>query len=443
MFRFDEAFRREFRENWLLLVTAFSCMLFGLSSAAGSMPFLYPELIAEFGWSREQVMLYPSTKYAFATFGAIFFGLAIDRLGVWFSLLFLMSLSGVAMAIWLWMHSLSVYYLSAALGGVAIGGGAISIKILVSRALHRSQGTAMGVVLMGTALAATLIPIIISFLISTFGWRNGFAAMSLSIWLFVIPLLVWGYFYSKRQPVTAHSVPDMDRGALSGSPAGDQKAVLERVRGYLRNRNFWFIGVAAMISSVIDSGFYQNMVLILKDLSLEPATVVSLVSIIGMIGIGARLVSGNILDSRSNKGLAGLYLALLLTCLAAPFLSVPLILGFFMLARPLGQSVVLLDDTVMIKHSFGNTKDLGILFSLMYIFTHIGSAVGPWFMGRVFDAAGSYNFAYAIYGGLAIVAALAAYNIKPEFWLAMNRKKAEGDQVAANVPSIAADPHKA
>lgn len=435
MFRFDEVFRREFQSNWLPLATAFVCLLFGLSSSAFSAPFLYPEVIAEFGWSREQATLYASAKYAFASVGAVLFGLVIDRLGVWITLTFLMTLAGSAMLMWIWMSNLTMYYASGAMTGLAVGAGAMAIKVLVARSFHASHGTAMGVVLMGSAVAGTIIPATIAFLIANLGWRYGFAAMSLSVWFVVIPFLAIGYYHSKKSLEPSPTSRDALDSPSTEASSAEHDGLVARARECLRQKNFWIIALAGLLISAVDAAFFQHQVLILRDLTFSPATVISIVSVMGLISVGARLVAGNILDSTSNRGLAGLYLILLVTCAAAPFLGVPIILAVFVLFRAVGQAAVLLDIAVMTKHAFGITRNLGMLFGFMSVFSQIGLAAGPWLMGRIFDATGSYDLAYAILACLCVAAALLAWNIKPAYWLELNRKT-EAVHGSVNTPSI-------
>lgn len=422
MFRFDEAFLRELRGNWLPLATAFTCLLFGLSSSAFAAPFLFPEVIAEFGWSREQATLLASTKYVFASVSALAFGLVIDRIGVWLALSLLMTLAGSAMVIWIWMSSLTIYYLSGAMTGIAIGGGGIALQVLVARSFHISHGTAMGIVLMGSASAGALIPVTISVLISKLGWRYGFAALSLSIWFIVMPFLIVGYLRSRKlegMPSPGPAAPDPTSVAAT---AGTRPGLATRIRKVLGQKSFWTIAMAGLVISAVDTAFFQHQVLILRDFLYSPAAVVSIVSIMGLISVGARLVSGNILDSSSNRGLAGLYTTLLVSCLLAPYLAMPIILVTFMVLRSFGHASVLLDTAVMTKHAFGNSQNLGLLYGFMAILSNVGSAAGPWLMGRVFDVTGSYNLAYVILAGLSLAAVLLALTITPTYWLAMNRR---------------------
>lgn len=71
MLTFDKAFRDELRERWILLVAGFCCLFFGLSPGAFVLPFVFPEVIAEFGWTREQATLLASVKYLTTAIAAL------------------------------------------------------------------------------------------------------------------------------------------------------------------------------------------------------------------------------------------------------------------------------------------------------------------------------------------------------------------------------------
>ena len=45
----DNRYSREFNDHWRILTVAFTCLLFAFSAPAFMMPFLYPEVIREFG----------------------------------------------------------------------------------------------------------------------------------------------------------------------------------------------------------------------------------------------------------------------------------------------------------------------------------------------------------------------------------------------------------
>ena len=74
----DTIFAAEFRRNWRILVVAFVCFLFAFSAPAFSLPFLFRSVMEEFGWTREQVTLLASAKYATGAVFSILVGRFID-----------------------------------------------------------------------------------------------------------------------------------------------------------------------------------------------------------------------------------------------------------------------------------------------------------------------------------------------------------------------------
>lgn len=421
MFKFDAAFREEFRAHWLLLSIAFSCLLFGLSAPAFALPFMFPEVIKEFGWTREQATLIASVKWVAGAFSAIIVGRFVDKTGAWVALLITISIGGTAMLSFLWISSLPSYYLSGLLLGFAGPGAMVAVKVLISRTFHTSQGTAMGITLQGTNLGAVIVPILITYLVSAFGWRSGMAMLSMGIWVIALPLLLVGYFsprtsFGRRAPIlSASAQAGLPRAAGTDGP---------RVRDVMKTGNFWLIAGAVFIGGVVDSAFIQHQVLIFQDMKLSKESIALGISAIGLVGIFGRVLVGNILDGSSNKGLAYLYVSLTLSSLLAFFLDNAVAFVLFVALRAIGHATVLLDTTVMAKHSYG-MHNLGTLLGIFTACTGIGFALGPWAMGRLHDYSGSYELAFILLAALPFMAAIMAWFIRPTFWLGL-RGKAKG-----------------
>ena len=168
----DAVFLEEFRRNWKILAIAFVCFLFAFSAPAFSLPFLYRSVIEEFGWTREQATLLASAKYATGAIFSILIGRFIDVIGIRNVLITVSALGAFAMVSFLWTPNLTIYYLSGVLLGIASPGTIVAVKVLISRTFHASQGTAMGIAMLGTALGAVIVPLAITYLIGNYGWRG-------------------------------------------------------------------------------------------------------------------------------------------------------------------------------------------------------------------------------------------------------------------------------
>lgn len=402
-FRFDAAFRQEMRADWPVLLLAFCCLLFGFSAPTFALPFLFSEVIKEFGWTREQATLLASAKFIVGAVAALVAGRCLDVIGVKAALISTLGLGGLALISLFFVNDLTAYYLAGVLMGLAGPGAMVSVQILVSRTFHASQGTAIGTALLGTSVGSVIVPLIITGLISALGWRLAFPALSLGIWLVVMPMLI--FFMPKARPV-----PN-DLQALSDhKPA----SLIDALR-VMKTGQFWLLAGATFLTSTIDQGFIQHQVLILQDSNLSRDAAALAVSAIGLVGIVCRIMVGNILDSSSNKGLSLLYITLTLTALTAFYLVNPIILVAFVVFRAAGHAAVLVDTTVMNKHVFG-MRNFGTMVGIFTAITSIGFAVGPWMMGRLYDMNGNYNVAFILFCIMPLAAAAMTWFLKPTFW---------------------------
>lgn len=429
MLKFDAAFRSEMRTNRAPLAIAVLCMIFAFSAPAFSMPFLFPEVIEEFGWTREQATLLASAKYLTGAVAAILMGRFIDYAGPLIGLTISSIFGGVAMIGFLWMEDLPTYYFLGLLLGVAGPGTIISVKLLVSRCFHRSQGTAMGIALLGSSIGSMIVPLVITALIAAFGWRIGFAAMSVGVWLIGLPLLVFGIVKG-----IAKGGPDASSEIPSALPADAKWSSLLPL---MKRPVFWLLGGAVFLGGLVDQAFIQHQVLIFGDLDMSPEIIALGVSGIGVIGFFARVLVGNLFDRTSNRGAAAMYVVLGVGCLLALLLANPFFFALFIVFRATSHAGVLLDTTVMTKHVFG-TQNLGSLLGIYTAFVTVGFAIGPWLMGRLFESAGSYGPAFVVLGSLAILAAVLMWLVRPTYWEKLKASHASrGADNASRPPSAA------
>lgn len=405
LFRFDAAFRSELRSDWPVLVLAFSCLFFGFSAPAFALPFLFAEVIEEFGWTREQATLLASAKYLTGAVAALAVGRCLDLIGVRAALVGSLGIGGIALISLFFVNSLSIYYMAGIMLGLAGPGAMVAVQILVSRTFHASQGTAIGAALLGTSLGSVLVPLVITALIAALGWRLAFPALSLGIWLVVMPMLL--LFMPK--------IARAERPQAWTDPTATGPQGLAAVARIMRKGQFWLLAGASFLTATVDQGFIQHQVLILSDINLSSGAAALAVSAIGLFGIACRILAGNILDSSSNKGLSVLYSTLAIGSLAAFYLVNPFILMAFVVLRAAGHAAVLVDGPVMVKHVFG-LKNFGTMMGVFTAISSIGFATGPWIMGRLYDLNGNYNVAFVLFAILPLMAAAMTWMLKPTHW---------------------------
>ncbi|MBB4631077.1 nitrate/nitrite transporter NarK [Sphingosinicella soli] len=405
MFRFDQKFRDEFRESWQVLLIATLALFFGFSAPAFSLPFIYPEVIREFGWTREQATLLASAKYMTGVFACLFFGRFLDIAGAWRALMVSVVVGGLALIAFAFVSGLPSYYAVGVLLGIAGPGAMVSSFVVVARSFRASQGTATGIVLLGGAIGGVVMPVVTQALIDAFGWRTGMVSLSTGIWLVAVPALVYGMV----------RVPLPDHRAKAG--ASEAVSVTAYFSGLMKGSAFWLMGIAFFLITVVDQALSQHQVLMFGDTGLSPADGALAVSAIGFVAIFGRLVAGNILDRSSNRGAAALYLSFTLAALLSLALETPLILIGYIVVRALALSIAMVDGPVISRHVYG-TQHLGLLTGLFVAMANLGSATGPWLMGRMYETSGSYHSALVLFMILPAVAAACIWFVNPRMWKA-------------------------
>jgi len=404
----DTVFLQEFRVNWRVLVVAFTCFLFAFSAPAFLMPFIYPEVIKEFGWTREQATLLASAKYITGAAIAIAVGRFIDVIGVRNVLIAVSTMGGLALVSFLWTPNLPVYYAAGVMLGFSGAGTMVAIKVLISRTFHASQGTAMGVVMLGTSVGSVIVPLAITYLIQIYGWRAGSAMLSGGVWIIALPLMV--FFLTDKSFESAEN----QESPTHQKSAGLNKSVALELAAQPR---FWLIAFAVFAAGFADQAFIQHQVLYLReDLGMSASFVAAGVSAMGLIGIAGRPIVGGIFDKLSIKGVSLVYIILAAGCLFALGALNPYLFAAFVVLRAVGHSAVLLDTVVLAKHTFG-LRNIGMILGVYTGAVNLGFAAGPWFMARMYGVTGSYVVPFIICAGVAVLAAAVLIPVRPDYWL--------------------------
>ena len=404
-------FFREFGQNWPVLVVAFACFVFAFSAPAFLMPFLYSEVIQEFGWTREQAVILASWKYVTGSIVAIVVGRFIDVIGVRRVLIVVSAIGGMALMSFLFTAGLTSYYAAGMMLGFSGAGTMVAIKVLISRTFHASQGTAMGIAMLGTSIGGFVVPFAATFLMGEYGWRLGSAILSAGIWLVAMPLMIF--------VLTDHSFRDRSDGAPAVKSAAFDWTIAQR---FATDHRFWLIFFAVLAAGFVDQAFILHQVLYLReDRGLSPSLVATAVGGISLLGFVCRPLVGSLFDAFSTRGVSFSYIVLATSGLLALGALNPMLLWVFVVFRAIGHSAVLLDTLVLAKHTFG-LGNIGILLGIYTAAVNIGFAAGPPVVARIYSMTGSYTVPFIVCAGIAVFAAIVLAPVQPNDWLARRSK---------------------
>ncbi len=252
----------------------------------------------------------------------------------------------------------------------------------VASRFETSRGMALAVTLSGASLAATVFPLLATWLIDTFGWRTAFA-LEAAIWAAITLPMLFLFFRGakdvKKKADTSHETgPAL---VLEGVSAAEGLRSLTFVRLFLASLLFTFTIIALVVHFVpilANNGTGR----------LEAAAIASLVGISSLVG---RLGTGFLLDHfRASRVGAFIFLLPILACgllIGAGDNSLAQSMAAIVIGLTLGSEI---DVIVYLTTRHFGMRNFGTIYGGLLTALSIGTAFGPLAAAAVFDYSGSY-----------------------------------------------------
>lgn len=365
-------------------------------------PVLYGPIIDDTGWSRGDVSLLSSLKFAAGAITAYLSGRIIERHGIRAMTIFCSVLSGLSLMMMMMVQSLTMLYAVGIFLGIGALGVTTGMKIFISQWFTRRQGVAIGLSLMGTSAAGVVVPYIATLLSEAYGWRATCAIMSLGIWLIALPVFIWR---AKEKPRTP-KVSTTEHTENSSEPT---------FRDIRFGRVFIFAALINFLIGMVDHGMSAHLVIYFSHdigLGVEMAAIgyslVMLMSNFGKVGYGW------LFDRMSTRGIAFCwFLAAIGVGFAFPVSGMSTLIVFALIYGPT-QGGMIVNIPVLAKHCFGSIAMIRAIAVLTTCFM-AGSAAGPAIAGYLHDITGSYALPFGIFVGSAVVAGFLTLTLRPAY----------------------------
>ncbi len=397
----------EFRRGWKALLAS----SVGVGCGLTAVPFytfgiFVLPLQNEFGWSRGEIQL-AITFYSIALIlvsplvgrlldaqGARKVGLASMAI---FATLF-SCLAFVASSVW------SLYLMWVVIAILSAGSTAITYTRAVSTWFDRRRGIALGLMLAGTGLTATLMPLYVTWLIETVGWRWTYPSVGATIFLIAFPVLFFFLKDPNRVQVReaelqmASSAEDIIENIGSGM---DGVSLRDAVKSY----RYWIIALGLFFVSFSVSGIIPNLVPMLTDKGFSATDAAEFAALIGVMVVSGRFLAGFLLDYLWAPVVAFVFLVpTTLTCLLLIMDSMSpagVTLAVALLGLAAGAEYDLL--AYLVGRYFG-MKHYGVIYGTQFVFFGFAAAIGPTVFGYTYDITGSYDAVLYVTAALMIAA---------------------------------------
>jgi OFA family oxalate/formate antiporter-like MFS transporter len=297
---------------------------------------------------------------------------------------------------------LPIYYSLGVLLGLNGTGMAVSVNVIVGRSFEKSTGTILGIVLSGTSVAGMILPILMAPLMVTIGWRPAMALLSCGIWLVALP--AWLVLSRKGSPI--------DTRLRKQSFSATKTEMWNHIKELSVTRDFWFIFIGVFLIMGVDQSLIQNQVLFLEsEKGLNLGMVAWGASLLAGVGIGAKILFGQLFDRLSILGIIICYLLLAVSVGLSFAVAGIATMLIFMTVRGIAHGGLIVAGTVLLKHRYG-IQNLGINLGIFLLATSLGFGFCPSFMANMADKSGTYSGAFAL-GTIAVfVAAILLFPVR-------------------------------
>ena len=373
----------EFGVGWKVLLAGFLGTMCGASPIPFNVVgFLFDPLNAEFGWNKQQVSIGITIFGIVASLLAPVFGWLADKYGV--RKVALLSLAAFAVAfsaLYFTPPTLTGFYiLWFFVGLVGIGSTPVTWSRAISMWFVKNRGLALGIMLIGTSIAAMIVPKIVVWAIGSYGWRAMFPIIALLPLLVALPV-AFAFFREPSADERPQAIVAAD-GRISGMTFAQA----------LRTRQFYLLWASIFLVAIAYGGIFVHLPAMMKDHGLS---VGSAASIMGLVGIG--LMAGRIIVGFMLDRIWGPLVAFPALCLPA--------IACYLLMGTSGDTIAITAAAFMFGFVGGAESDLiaflaaryfgmahfGRIYGMLYLPFGLCSGLSPVIYGRVRDTMGSYD----------------------------------------------------
>lgn len=282
----------------------------------------------------------------------------------------------------------------------------------VQRWFLRRRALASGIAVSGIGAAMVIGPGISNALIAAFGWRMALLLTGIG----AAGLVALGGALLVRSPAGAGLMPDGDPPAPSNPAAPWASAQADRSPGAaVRSVEFRWLYAAMLLMCIPLTMGHGHIVAFGRDAGLDPALAALGLQAMGAGSIVGRLALAPLADQIGRRRAYALMTALLavvmLTWLVLPAAIVPLLVLFGLVFGTAQGGFIALSPAVVADY-FG-TRFVAAIIGIVYTAAGLGSLIGPWVAGAIYDATGSYQSAIVVGAACAGLATLALFRIRP------------------------------
>ena len=388
--------RRGIYYGWVIVAVMFVTLFVSLGFRFAFGVF-YSAILDETGWGRAETAGVVSAAMIVYACTAALSGYLFDRVGA--RVLFPIGALCMGAGLMLCSRSETLAGLTAAYGillGFSYAAvGFIAHMAVVPRWFARRRGLASALSLAGVGLGSLAVAALSAELIVHIGWRDTMWWFGIASMVVLIPINLVFHRHSAERVGLTPDGPSARPAVRSAPPEAGAT-----IRGAVRTRDFWLLAMAVTATGICNMIIIVHQTRLLVDMGYSLPLASLMFGMLGVLRSIGGLIWGPLSDrigrsacvviicSMSLVGLALLWLTSLVPAESAA-LRMALLVGY-LLTFGLGFSALSPVYAAAVSDKFAG-RNLGTILGLLDLGFGLGSALGPWWAGWMFDRYGSYD----------------------------------------------------
>tara|TARA_R110002072_G_scaffold4706_9_gene32901 strand:+ start:6382 stop:7722 length:1341 start_codon:yes stop_codon:yes gene_type:complete len=422
--------RPAFFYGWVILGIAFVTMAVSVTARTGFSLF-FPELIAEFGWDSAETAAAFSIGFLASTAFLPVVGLMMDRVGP----RVLIPLGGILIA----SGFLLMTQITGVLGlyftfGILVVCGSMSSSYIVHTMFipnwfSQRKGLAIGLVFSGVGIGGIIILPLQQWLIDSYGWRSASYAVAALVLVAMLPL---NALFTRKRPQDLGLLPDgqdpresdPDAPAAARPPFPDMIVDHDwvardwTIKSAMATARFWWLVVGFSSALFIWYAIQVHQTRFLLEIGFGPEVAATALGLVGLFGVAGQIGLGALSDRIGREtawsiALLGYIGSSLLLIQLERDSSLVLLYAMVALQGLLGNGLAALYGSIPSEIFSG--RRYAMIFSIIALFGNLGAGAGPWILGLIYDAQGSYRLGFQLTLAMALLSILG-------IWMAAPRK---------------------
>lgn len=351
----------------------------------------FTALQSEFAWNRAATSGAFSLYLLLVGFFSIICGRMVDRFGPKPVVLAMGVITGFSLVLTSLVQNIWQLYLTYSVLLAAGTGGIYIISMsTASRWFYRKRATAMGILGAGGSLGTVVMAPVSAWLIVAYQWRTAYMLTGILAWCLMIPAAL----ALKRSPAEIGSGLDGNPRLTVKPTGGAAKTSGFSVSRALKSGSFWYLSLLWFWFSFCLYMVITHIVPKAQDLGLDPMRAAGVLSILTAVSAISRIAGGLVADRMDKRKLLAVLTAVMamslvwLAAAAEAWMLYPFAVIFGITFGGGDTSLI-----SVVTDVFGIAK-VGTMMGILMISWGLGSALGPFLAGWVFDRTGSYGWAF-------------------------------------------------